>query len=343
MDTLYEMIQRAGGNGEYKTAVVVKGENLGERILLSEGKAVWKSEGTFLANHLKEIEKAAGNCITEIDGRRVFCECIGRQKELVICGGGHVSLPIIQIGRGIGFHVTVLEDRPKFAGIAKKAGAHTVICRPFEQGMKEVEGSLDTYFVIVTRGHRYDSACLREAVRKPNAYVGMMGSRNRVKIVKQSLAEEGISKEALEEVYAPVGLPIGAETPEEIGVSVMAEIIQVKNTKKRSNAYDWELLKHLTDESYKDRRRILATIISRKGSAPRKTGTKMLVSEDGAITGTIGGGCAESEVIQKALQMIRTGKKTEVCTVDMTGQEAEEAGMVCGGVIEVLLEAVAHA
>lgn len=341
MNTLYEMIQNRSTDVKNKTAVVIQGENLGERMLLAGGEAVWKSQdSTFLPGHLKEIEDAEGNTLTEIAGQKVFCECIGNRKELIICGGGHVSLPIIQIGKNIGFHVIVLEDRPKFADDARRAGAHTIICQPFEQGLKEVEGSPDTYFVIVTRGHRYDSICLQEAVKKSNAYVGMMGSRNRVRIVKENLVQEGIPQGLLEQVYTPIGLSIGAETPEEIAVSIMAEIIKVKNAKKRSAAYSTELMEHLTQEPYTEKRRILATIVSRKGSAPREAGTKMLVEEDGTIVGTIGGGCVESEVIQKALQMIRMGKKAEVCTVDMTGHEAEEAGMVCGGIIEVFLETV---
>ena len=87
--------------------------------------------------------------------------------------------------------------------------------------------------------------------------------------------------------------------------------------------------------------KILATIISRKGSAPRGTGTKMLILEDGTTIDTIGGGCIESEIIQKALLMMRTGKPDfQICTVDMTADQAEDEGMVCGGVVEVMLERI---
>ena len=84
----------------------------------------------------------------------------------------------------------------------------------------------------------------------------------------------------------------------------------------------------------------MATIVARKGSAPRTTGTKMLVCPDGRCIGTIGGGCAESNILQKALMMLRTEEKIRICHVDMTGSEAEEEGMVCGGVVDVLLEIV---
>ena len=88
-------------------------------------------------------------------------------------------------------------------------------------------------------------------------------------------------------------------------------------------------------------KKVLATIISRKGSAPRSVGTKMLIFEDGTTVDTIGGGCVESEIIQKALIMMRTDTPDfQICTVDMTADQAEDEGMVCGGVVEVMLEMV---
>ena len=89
-------------------------------------------------------------------------------------------------------------------------------------------------------------------------------------------------------------------------------------------------------------KKVLATIVSRKGSAPRSVGTKMLIVEDGSIIGTIGGGCVESEVMQKAILMMRRGvPEFQICKVDMTADAAEEEGMVCGGVVEVMLENLA--
>lgn len=92
---------------------------------------------------------------------RVFAERFGGNNHLVICGAGHVSMAIIQIGKSIGFEVTVLEDRPDFANQARRMGADTVICDSFENGLRRIPGSKSTYFVIVTRGHRYDLLCLK--------------------------------------------------------------------------------------------------------------------------------------------------------------------------------------
>ena len=289
----------------------------------------------------------------------VFCERVGRIPKLVICGGGHVSMPIVRMGKMLGFTVTVLEDRPKFADNARAAGANRVLCRPFAEGLSEILGDSDTWFVIVTRGHRYDTECLEAILGKTYAYVGMMGSRRRVAIVKDQLEARGIAREVLEAVHTPIGLKIGAQTPEEIAVSVMAEIIQVKNSREKSAGYSKELLEALSDGALKERkaedcrkdqetagtvhgkRKVLATIISRKGSAPRDVGTKMLIMEDGTTVDTIGGGCVESEIMQKALLMMRQGRpKFQICRVDMTMEAAEDEGMVCGGVVEVMLESI---
>lgn len=267
---------------------------------------------------------------------RIFRERVGKQPRLIICGAGHVSVPVIQIGRMLGFFVSVLEDRPGFADKARAAGADEVLCLPFGEGLARITGDEDSWFVIVTRGHRYDTECLEAVLNKKYAYVGMMGSRRRTAIVKEQLREKGYAAEVLENVHTPIGLEIHAETPEEIAVSIMAEIIEIRNTEKRTQGYPLPILSELSGERGQS---VLAVIISRKGSAPRSVGTKMLIRENGTCVGTIGGGCIESQVIQKALLMMKNGGPDfQVCTIDMTADAAEEEGMVCGGTVEVMLE-----
>lgn len=292
-------------------------------------------------------EEAGNKCFSEneteelYEGERIFRERISRMPRLVICGGGHVSIPIIQIGKMLGFAVTVLEDRPKFADHARSAGADDVICESFENALAQVNSNGDTYFIIVTRGHRYDELCLEKILRKEHAYIGMMGSRRRVAIVKEQLRRQGAEAELLESVHTPIGLKIGAETPEEIAVSILAEIIREKNAQGTCSGYSDEMLDVLTGKEYPQLSKVLATIVSRKGSAPRSVGTKMLILENGMQIGTIGGGCAESEIISGALRMLREDKQEfQICEVDMTTETAEEEGMVCGGRIEVMLEKI---
>ncbi|MBG0764638.1 MAG: XdhC family protein [Tissierellales bacterium] len=165
----------------------------------------------------------------------------------------------------------------------------------------------------------------------------MIGSKSRVKKVTNHLEETGISKEKLNEVFTPIGLKIGAQTPEEIAIAIIAEIIQVKNQKTIQTAYSDELLKAIEDEKYKNIQKALITIVSRKGSAPRGVGTKMVVMENGEMIGTIGGGCVEADIRQTALFAIKNGK-SKLVEVDMTGQEAEDDGMVCGGVLKIFVD-----
>ena len=330
MNTFYMELKNAleCSEGDIWAETVLTGDRAGEKQLLVN----------------PEKDRAGSN-------ERVFRERIGRTPKLIICGAGHVSMPIIRMGKMLGFIVTVIEDRPKFADNARAAGADQVFCLPFQEGLADIPGDSDSWFVIVTRGHRYDTECLESILQKRYAYVGMMGSRRRTAIVKDQLEEKGISREVLDSVHTPIGLKIGAETPEEIAVSVMAEIIQVKNARSeegggKAGGYSDEMLSCiLGTESDREntgvQKKVLATIISRKGSAPRSVGTKMLILEDGTTVDTIGGGCVESEIIQKALLMMRMDMPDfQICTVDMTADQAEDEGMVCGGVVEVMLERV---
>ena len=339
MNRFYEELKTALAlpEGDIWSETVLAGEHAGEKRLSCGAGAGAEGEQKVKALHDTESQT------------RIYRERIGRTPKMIICGAGHVSMPIIRMGKMLGFMVTVIEDRPKFADHARAAGADQVLCEPFSDGLSKIRGDSDSWFIIVTRGHRYDTECLEAILRKPYAYVGMMGSRRRVAIVKEQLEAKGVCREALDGVHTPIGLKIGAETPEEIAVSVMAEIIQVKNAgsgkdgkaeRCRTGGYSPELLDAVLDPD-DSREKVLATIISRKGSAPRSVGTKMLIRADGTTVDTIGGGCIESEVIRKALLMMRAEDEGfRLCTVDMTADAAEDEGMVCGGVVEVMLEKV---
>lgn len=340
MREFYQRVESMNPNCRNLSLTVIEGEAFGEKAFISGGRIEWaEGETKFFRSHEKEISKIQENGIFEIDGVKVFCEILGRQKKMVICGGGHVSIAIIYLARMTGFHITVLEDRPKFADNARRAGADEVICETFEHGLTKISGDQDTFFIIVTRGHVYDQICLEQIVRKPHAYIGMMGSRRRVAQVKRTALERGADPKVIEELHSPIGLNIGAETPEEIAVSVLGEIIEVKNKENRSSIYSEEILDEiLYGEPGK---KVLATIVARQGSAPRSVGTKMLVLPDGRCIDTIGGGCVEANIVSKALLILREcAKAPQIVHVDMTGADAEEEGMVCGGKVKVLLEEI---
>ena len=321
------------------TAALLDGETAGEKLLLADGELVWSSGEGFLYSHLDSLKEASETGVQEIAGKQVYFDCVSSQKKLVICGAGHVSMPIIALGKMLGFRVTVLEDRPSFADNARRAGADEVICENFVDGLSHAEGGTDSYFVVVTRGHRYDEICLGEILKKKYVYVGMMGSRARSAIVKRNLVELGFPKEQVEAVHTPIGLDISAESPEEIAVSIMGEIIAHKNSRKRSFGYPDEFLDELLKLEEEGTDAVLCTIVRRRGSAPREVGTKMIVRTDGQMIGTIGGGCMEAAVRSRALHMLRSGEtQPQICNVNMTAADAEDEGMVCGGNIDVWLE-----
>ena len=340
---LFELYKIINENLQQKSnllATVLEGEVAGTRYFWVDGELLGYTGTGEVNEELKtQITETPQSGIYEIEGQKFFIEHLKRQAHLVICGGGHVSQQVIKLAGKVGFHVTVLEDRPYFADRAREAGADLVLCDAFEKSLQGIAGTPDTYFLVVTRGHRFDRACLEQILKKPYAYVGMMASRGRSALLKKQMAGDGFDRKALDEMHTPVGLSIYAETPEEIAVSIVAEPIQIKNQTKKTAGYDSLLMEYLTGVKEPGQPKVLATIIARRGSAPRSIGTKMLVLGDGRIIGTIGGGCMESEVQHQCLRLLREeNEKSRIVCADMTVSQAEDEGMVCGGTIDVFLE-----
>lgn len=335
-----DVLEKSDKGKRIVTAVAAEGSCQGYRCIAVDGEIVYESssdKGEAVSWIKDEALKADSTCYQEIGEERVFFEVLSKAPRLIICGGGHVSLAIVKMAKLLKLPVTVIEDRPMFANQIREAGADEVICDAFEHGLAGIEGDSDTYFVIVTRGHRYDKVCLEAVLKKRHAYVGMMGSRSRVLLLKKTMKEEGWESEKLDELHAPIGMDIHSETPEEIAVSILGEIISIKNTQKRSEGFTEEVREALRSPG----RKALATIVMRKGSAPRQIGTKMVIFEDGTAKGTIGGGCAEAELMRTAREMLMHGETApKVVRVNMTNREAEDEGMVCGGIQDVFVEIV---
>ncbi len=159
---------------------------------------------------------------------QVMIEVHERPATLLVVGGGHVGKALAVIGDLCGFSIVVVDDRPEYANAERFPEAERVIRGRFDEVLAEYPFDANTYVVCVTRGHKHDETSLRQVVGKPAAYVGMIGSRRRVAAVLQHLVEDGADPAAVARVHTPIGLDIGAETPEEIAVSIMAEIIQVR-------------------------------------------------------------------------------------------------------------------
>ncbi|NLW07295.1 MAG: XdhC/CoxF family protein [Clostridia bacterium] len=176
-----------------------------------------------LAKHRPVLETLeAGNTAVT-----VFLEPVVPRPEILILGGGHVGQQVAAVGKIAGYRVTVVDDRPDFANRALFPTADKIICNSFTEALKQIKIGPMTFITIVTRGHRSDYECLRAVIGSPAAYIGMIGSRRRAKGVLELLEAEGVATELLQRVHSPIGLDIGGETPAEIAISILAQIIQV--------------------------------------------------------------------------------------------------------------------
>jgi len=165
---------------------------------------------------------------------RVFLDPITGAQRLIIVGAGHIAQPLAQLGSMLGFHVTVIDDRAAFANRERFPDADQIIVRPFAAAIEALELDRHCYLLSVTRGHAFDEEVLRTALKRRNgAFIGMIGSRRRVRATLERIAEDGVPASELNEVHAPLGVGLGAETPAEIAVSIIAEIIRERRTGER--------------------------------------------------------------------------------------------------------------
>ncbi|NYB75134.1 XdhC family protein [Sedimentibacter hydroxybenzoicus DSM 7310] len=319
---------------------ILTGASIGDKLLLSDKEKIYTTnENSDWNEVIAQIPENKKSQTITVGKEKIYYEFMRQSFNVVICGAGHISMPLIKMCKMLALPVTVIDDRITFTNNARREGADKVICESFVDALRKVEGDTGTFFIIVTRGHRYDQECLQSIIQKENAYIGMIGSKLRVKKVLEYLESEGTPKEKLDAVYTPIGLKIGAETPAEIAVSIMAQVIEVKNKKAGAGTYPEELRNCLFSEKHRDIPKSLVTLVSRKGSAPREVGTKMIILKDGNTEGTIGGGCVEANIRQTALSCM-DNMESRLVKVDMTGIEAEEEGMVCGGIVELFVEPI---
>ncbi|MFO7951547.1 MAG: XdhC/CoxI family protein [Bacillota bacterium] len=165
----------------------------------------------------------------------VFIDPIMASPEMVIIGAGHISQYLAQIVKMLDFNVTVIDDRKDFANQEKFPGADNIIAGNIATVLADYKISENTYLVILTRGHQDDQAALEKVACSKAAYIGMIGSKNKVKTVFDNLKQNGFPSSSLERVHAPIGLNLGGNTPAEIALSIAAEIIKVRYQKGDQN------------------------------------------------------------------------------------------------------------
>ncbi len=270
------------------------------------------------------------------------------RERLILLGGGNISQALAVFAAQLDFSVWVADDRPAFANHTLFSCADEVICGAFPDAITKIGIREGDYVAVLTRGHRWDAECLRLILpgRRPK-YLGMIGSKRRVSGLLRLLEEEGFDREVLAAIHSPIGLSIGALTPEEIAISILAELIQCRRQDtdcRRKSSFlicedtNLSLLEFLVQEPTP---KALLVVYETHGSTPVKTGAVMAVDQNSRTIGTIGGGCGEHSVMMKAYSLIGTGRRCCV-TVDMSNDIAEEEGMVCGGQMRVLIEDVSY-
>jgi xanthine dehydrogenase accessory factor len=199
-----------------KVGFLLGGAELEKRIL-SEGEVVLKEKKPKVWVFSHEDRKL-----------EVLLEPVFSEPTVYIFGGGHVSEQLAPLAKRVHFKVVVMDDREMFANRERFPEADEVIVSEFERCFDRLIIDDSSYIVIVTRGHLYDSFVLEQAVKSKARYIGMIGSKKKIRTLYQNLMEKGMKKEILDRVHAPIGIDINSETPEEIAVSIVAELIKVR-------------------------------------------------------------------------------------------------------------------
>lgn len=303
----------------------IEGEKMGQLAVCDEDKVYGSAEivSEFCSDDTLPLVKNG-----------VLIERITTPPHLILCGAGHVSIYTARIAKMVGFRVTVIDDRNDFANAERFPNADRILNLPFEDALDTI-GDANAFYVIVTRGHKDDRHCLEKILNKSYTYCGMIGSKSKIKAVYANLLSQGYSKEQLDTIHAPIGLSIGANTPEEIAVCIVGEMIQEKNGINRGSEWDEPLCQAIETlhEPF-----AMVTLISKRGSAPRATGARMIVKKDGAIISSIGGGFGEFEAAERAKTMLKSGPKVKRYTCRMNNTDAAKNGMICGGEIDILIQ-----
>ena len=216
------------------------GAAAGEKCLVREGVA--KAGNIRSADLLQQVLREAGIRLKREESKQVtlelpgagcraevFFEVIPAIRRLIIVGAGHLAVPLVKFAKILGFHITVLDDRVLYANRDRFPDVEEVLVGDMAETLRGIEITPQTYIVLITRGHQFDEPCLREVIHSPAKYIGMIGSKRRIKACFIRFRDEdGIPEELLKRVYAPIGLDIKAETPEEIALSIVSEMVKVQ-------------------------------------------------------------------------------------------------------------------
>ena len=231
-DTWWQVLT-TGEQGCFLTIVMMEGERVHQvsHCLVYPGGEI---QGTFPLTDFerKKIIAAAstpGIKTLAFDDAFVVLEPAGRVCAAHLFGAGHVARPTAHLASLVGFQVHVYDDRPEYANRERFPDAHTIhLLETFDEAFDGLAPGADDFVVILTRGHLHDQNVLAKTLSTGAGYIGMIGSRKKRRTIYRNLLDQGVAQQAIDRVHSPIGLSIGAETPEEIAVSIVAELITVR-------------------------------------------------------------------------------------------------------------------
>jgi len=208
------------------------GLRLGSRLLIQENGSCVGALGdeslqAEICRRGRQIAPFAGNdTIKWPDGTEIYVEGFTTPPTLIIMGGGHIGRSVAALALTLGLQLIVVDDRPEFANHERFPGATQAVVAPFDAALDKIDVSFNSFVLIATRGHRYDDMATLAAVKTPARYIGLLGSKRKNMLIFRELLRQGVSLDKIKQIHAPVGLDIGAITPEELAVSIVAEIVQ---------------------------------------------------------------------------------------------------------------------
>jgi len=208
------------------------GGGMTEAKVIKEAKQVLKEgKGKLLIYHLTKEQAALDEGAICGGEMKVFIDILQPKEEVLIFGAGHIAICVSKLAKMVGFKVAIIDDREEFANQDRFPEADEIVTEDIERALTHIKITPSTYIIIVTRGHLQDQEVLASVIKSKAAYLGMIGSRKKNATIFQQLTEKGIFQEELNKVHAPIGINIKAQTPEEIAISIMAEIIRVRREK----------------------------------------------------------------------------------------------------------------
>lgn len=290
--------------------------------------------------------------VAEVGGAAYFVDPLLPPPRLVVAGGGHIGRAIATLGALIGWETTVVDNRAAFADAGTLG--------PFGRVFADLPLDRWTSVVCVTPGYLEDIEVLGALSGRPEAadlpYIGVIGSRRRLRAVRAGVAAAGAAPAFLAALHAPIGLDLGAESPQELALAIVAEALLVQRggsgrpvrdlpggrgragaAGRARQGQDGALWRRLSSQLARGEPVALACVVAARGSTPRRPGARMLVFADGTILGSTGGGVGEGQVRAEALAALRSRVPRRV-RVDLTHEAGSSRGGICGGYQEVWIE-----